>query len=313
MADSEESKNGQGKEFFGNWKLRNVIILGIIVLAVILFLFITGMKQAIKTDDPNLTGFVGFTTPSSMVGQNEKAKNGENEKEKEVIETSAYNSNSRIIMNLQNNSWDRIKAQVTGFTIDEDGVAVFDNYKMYCIGKHVKCVVFDDTYDSSIIGDVKLSDGIQSIKQKLGEPTFETAMGGIGYKTPVVYAFFYDDEVAVYPNTYSTISNDYLENMILDYYNKTSRYTYRTDFIIDMRNSFEDFEIEEEGNEVVCTSTLRQIVIRLDSLKNIEVTTYNNYKETTDGFIELLNDKVFVRDNEDYVRIVENERINNNG
>lgn len=142
------------------------------------------------------------------------------------------------------------------------------------------------------------------MKKNLGNPTFNIE-NGLGYKTTQGYVFFYNDEICVYPN--KKISNDSLEDLILKYYKK--EYTgNRTNFVMEIKDSFEDFVPTMKENNVVLTSITRQIVLELDDQKNIDIYLYNGYQSATDGMKELTENKEIEVLKDDFVVLKEMER-----
>lgn len=289
-------------------KLRIVVltIVGIVAFVVSVGMNIIGMKNVINKapDSSGMAGFSVRTKEDESLGIREEIKIDEQGK---IIEEDLL-LNSVPLVFLNNNNWDRIKAKLTDFQLDENGNAIFkDGYVCYCSGKHVNYMVFSKDYQSEVIGHIKVGTDLKTIEKTLGFPTFRLK-DGIGYKTKQVYVFFYEDEIAVYPNGIG--SNKDLENLFNQYSDKVYGKE-RTYFIIDIRNKFEDFEINEdlESNTVIITSIARQVVAKLDKLGNIEVELYNGYKIATEETQKKINEKLYLINEDDLVEITESERI----
>lgn len=300
--------NSNNKKLKNQNQIRIIILVavGIIAFVVSVGMNISGMRSAINKE-PDSSGMAGFsvrTKKSESLGTVKETKVDEkgNILEEDIL------VNAVPIIKLNNNGWDRVKANFSGFQLDENGTAIFEEgYKLYCNGKYVNYVLFDNTYEREVLGHFKVGDDFKSIEEKLGTPTFRSK-DCLGYKTKEVYVFFYKDEIVVYSN--KKISNKDLENLFKSYLNKTYEKG-RTYFLVEIRNNYPDFTIEmdEENDVVTITSTLRQIVAKLDSHENIEVELYNGYEVATEETQKLIDEKRYLTNEEDLVEIVEDERV----
>lgn len=295
------------KKNVNNEKMRIIILVfvGVIAFVVSVGMNIIGMKNAIekKPDSSGMAGFSVRTKKSESLGTNIETKVND---EGKVIEDDIL-VNAVPIIKLNNNNWDRVKANFSGFKLDEDGNAEFDEgYKLFCNGTYVNYVVFDNIYQGEVLGHLKVGTDFKTIENKLGTPTFKTKEY-LGYKTREVYVFFYKDEIAVYSNKKQ--SNKNLENFLKSYLEKTYQKG-RTRFLVDIRNDYKDFiiEIDEATNIVTITSLVRQIVARLDSLGNMEVELYNGYDIALEDTQSLVDEKRYFLNDDDLVEVVESER-----
>ncbi len=284
-------------------KLVLLVLGGIFAFIIAILMNVIGFKQTLNNNDTDKSGFIEFVFPSISTKEETKI---DNNKTSDVIEEKKLILNSMILIKLNNSNWDRIAANLKGFTLDEAGNAYFeDGTTLYCNGKNVDYITFNSNYSEEIIEHVKLGDSFETIKSKLGTPTFNSE-NSLGYKTQAVYIFFYDNEVCVYPN--KKYSNGNLETLILDYYNKTYNGN-RTNFVVEVLNSYNDFESEMDGEDVVLNSVLRQISIRLNKDGNIAVTIYNGYNINTEKMKNYVDDNIFEKSNDDSIELKENERI----
>ena len=292
-------------------KLKVIILIfvGIVAFSVSVITNIIGMSQALNKNSDS-SGIVGFSfrkSKSTSLGIDKETKVDD---EGKIPETDIL-VNCLPIIQLNNNKWDRLDAQFSGFQLDENGNAVFkEGYTLYCNGKHVNYVIFNNTYKGEVIGHLKVGTDFKTIEKTLGTPTFK-AKEYLGYKTKQVYAFFYENEISIYPKNAN--SNKSLEDLFERYLNKT--YTKdRTHFLVDIREDYEDFTIEmnDENNTVIITSVERQVIAKLDSLGNIEVEFYNGYEVANEKTKEYIDKKLYSTNEEDLVEIMENERIAKN-
>lgn len=245
----------------------------------------------------------------------EKTDESGNKKETKVnsegeIEEERIAINSIPIINLNNHNWDRMNTKInSSYEVDENGNLVYsDGYTLYCNKRVVLNVVFNENYTENVIGGIKVGTDLKEVEKTLGTPTFK---GGkyIGYKTIEDYFFFTENEISVYPNL--PIDNEDFEILVNDYYTKR-RDIDRTDFLIEIRNNFEDFliDLDEEKDIVTISSTIRNVTVKLNNLGNIEPEFYSGYKYILDETTNYVNTKDYKKTEEDLVEIKEVERIN---
>jgi hypothetical protein len=275
------------------------------VLLILLALILVYVNSLENTTVDSKGNVASFSTP-----KNKTESETENEENEEVqpLETKKILTNSLVITSLINNKWDRVKANMKDFVMDDDGNCTFeDGYKLYCNNKQVNYIVFDKSYTSALIGGITVGTSFDVIKEKLGEPSFkEDDM--IGYKAEQVYVVFYENEAIVYPNTKA--SNDNLEKLVFSYFNKTYSGN-RTNFLVDIRNNYLDFIIEyDENNNIVLISLVRKMKLILDNDGNMEIVLYYEYNagSTMELYLEE-NGEGVKQTNEDIIEIFEHERV----
>lgn len=296
----------------GNQKNKNLLrvivltFIGIVAFVVSVFMNVVGMRDAISKA-PDSSGMAAISVRVNGTDSLGIKKSTKVDQEGKVV-VEDFLVNALPIINLVNNNWDRVKAKFSGFQLDENGNAVFEKegYTLYCNGTYVNCVVFNKNFEKELVGHLRVGDDFKTIESKLGEPTFRKS-NCLGYKSREVYAFFYEDEVAIYPNR--KISNQTIEDLFRDYQDKTFDEG-RTRFLVEIRN-YPDFTITQdaENNVVTITSLTRQVIAKLDGLGNIDVEFYNGYQIATDRTQELINEKIFIINDEDLVELTESERV----
>ena len=106
------------------------------------------------------------------------------------------------------------------------------------------------------------------------------------------------------------MSNKNLEELFESYFNKSYGKD-RTYFLVDIRNNFDDFEIEmDEKNDIVTiTSITRQVIAKLDKIGTIEVEFYDGYKVALDSTQKRIDNKEFKTNEENLIEIAESERV----
>lgn len=283
-----------------------LIIIGSVAFVVSVYMNIVGMKNAIEKapDSSGMAGISVRTDNGSLKNTNTTTNKSNTKKTKETDML----VNCVPIISLINNDWDRVGASLHDFKLDGNGNAVFDEgYTLYCNGTYVNYAIFNSNYKKEVIGHCKAGDDLDEIQEKLGKPTF-TQDGLIGYKTREVYAFFYNDEIVIYPNR--TFKNNDFEEAINSYSNKTYGKE-RTYFVADVRKNYPDFVISEDddNNEIIMESLSRQVILKLDGLGNIEAEFYNGYEISLDATKEKIEEKIYTQNDDDLVEKFELERI----
>lgn len=180
------------------------------------------------------------------------------------------------------NSW---SARAAGIKIKETGKNYLDygTYKVLTNNTFINTIILKPDFPDEVIEEIKVGDSFTNIKNRLGEPTFKNN-NFLGYKTDSVYAFFYTDEVAIYPNI--SFQNLQLEELITKYingeYSSTGRFSY------DVIHTYLDFNsyVDEQEN-VNIESPVRGIKITITKNGDLSAQIYNNYDitETTKKYI----------------------------
>lgn len=293
-------------------RILKIIILAMIALisfVVSMGMNIIGMRSVINKE-PNTSGMVGLssrnTTSVTSKSKNETSKNKKEEKKYTEVDTLI---NAVPLISLNNSNWDKLKSGFSDVVLDEDGnYTSEEGYTLYCNGKKVNYIIFNSNFEGEIIGHLKVGDDFKTVKSKLGNPTFKSDEY-IGYKTREVYVFFYKDQIVAYSNKDVTNNGD-LETFLNSYFEKT--YTEgRTRFLVEIRERYDDFEIEmdEETNTVIMTSLERQMKVKLDSIGTIEVELYDDYNVVNERTSELIEEGIFRTNEKDLVEVFEKERI----
>lgn len=285
-----------------------LIIIGGVACVVSIYINIVGMRNAInKAPDSSGMAAISVRTNDGALKNTDDSKD-KKEDSKKIKETDLL-VNCVPVINLINNDWDRLQAGLKGFTLDDLGNAVYDDgYTLYCNGTYVNYVVFNKKFEKEVIGNCRVGDDLKDVKKNLGTPTFSND-GLVGYKTREVYAFFYEDEIVIYPNR--TMNNSEFENAINSYKDKIYGKD-RTYFLADIRQNYPDFEITEDqdNNVITITSLTRQVIAKLDGLENIDVEFYNGYNFALDTTKKYIEENMYTQNKNDLVEQFEIERIN---
>ena len=257
-----------------NRTIKMLVIILIIALAFLLTLVINviSLKDSVNSVvNPN--NKISISTSSD-----DKTKSDIAKETNSVIEPTPMSVNAMPLKMLVNNSWDRIKSNLTdGYVIDGDGKYIYEEgYTLYCDGIKVQNIVFNTNYKDKVVGEIKIGTASKDLKSSLGTPSFQDkSIGMIGYKTKDLYVFFYDNEISIYPN--KNLNNKTFESKLLTYY--YGNYSKdRTNFVLEMKRDFSDFFAIQQGENVILRSVNRQIEIILGENKQTEIIIYNGYK-----------------------------------
>ena len=292
--------------------MKNKLVLKIAII-IIAFLLVFAIFLVIVVS--NLSSSQLSYERADMVATQQNT-NDENEvttstDETEEIEEEDVYTDSIVIRNLINNNWSRLSLNLSDdYEKDEDGNYVYDGYTLYTDdGVNVKSIIFNLDYEDEVISDLMVGAGYDEVVEAFGvAPTFENEQLNLyGYKTSTVYAFFYDDEICIYPN--ERFLNSDFEESLFEYLGGAFGED-QTRFVVHIRNNYSDFTAELEGEEVVLTSGNRQIQIRLNgNYAETEVIIYNGYTEGS--LMEEYKENYNITEERtvDLVELIETERI----
>lgn len=258
-----------------NRTIKMLVIILVIAIAFLLTLVINfvSLKDSVNSVvNPNSK--ISISTSSD----NDKTKSDIAKENNSVIEPTPMAINAMSLKMLVNNSWDRIKSNLTdGYVIDGNGQYIYEEgYTLYCDGIRVQNIVFNKNYKEKIVGEIKIGTTQKDLKASLGMPSFQDkSIGMVGYKTKDLYVFFYDNEISVYPN--KSLNNKTFESKLLTYYYGNYNGD-RTNFVLEIKREFPDFTAIQQGENVILRSINRQIEIILDENKQTEIIIYNGYK-----------------------------------
>lgn len=134
-----------------NFRMIAIVAGGILAFLIAVFMNIIGIKQTLDSNETNKSGIIGFSFPS-----NEPEEKREEKEKNSTIEEKDAMINSILLTKLKNSNWDRITANLKNFTLDENGNAYFeDGTSLYCTGKNVDYVIFDERYQEEIVKHIK--------------------------------------------------------------------------------------------------------------------------------------------------------------
>lgn len=280
-----------------------ILAISIVLIAIIISTLSNLNSNQFSNDRANL-----------VVDNTNNENNVEKQEDVQEIQEEQAHTDSIVIRNLVNNDWSRIGYDFSGdYEKDENGNYVYEGFTLYSNdGVNVRNVIFNQNYEDEVIANLYVGATYDEIVEAFGiEPTFENEeLNFYGYKTTTVYAFFYEDEISIYPNSY--FNNTEFENILFEYLSGFYDGD-QTNFVVEIRNNFQDFSAELDDEDVVLTSENRQIQIRLNgNYAQTEVTIYNGYREgnSMEEYKETYN--ITEEKTVDLVEQVEIERITSN-
>ena len=215
-----------------------------------------------------------------------KEKNEQIKNFKEIESVDADIENKEL-NKFDNNDWSVKAAGVKILEYGEDYLG-YSNYKVLTNDIYIDTIILESTYEEEVLEGIKVGTSKEEIKEKLGKPTF----GNNGYKIKDSYMFFYDDEIAIYPNT--KFKNSKIENLIIEYINSEEKEERKVLAYEILRDNFDFDSFIDENNVLNLVSPNRGITIHINENKQISIDIYNNYDFTNktadyirDGIVNL--------------------------
>lgn len=213
-------------------------------------------------------------------------KNNKIKKFKE-IESKNLDIENKELNKFDNNEWSVKAAGVKILEYGEDYLG-YENYKILTDDIYIDTIILESTYIEEVLEGIKVGTSKNEVKEKLGEPTFEDN----GYKINDSYMFFYDDEIAIYPNT--KFNNLEIEKLIINYINSKEKEERKMFAYSILSDNFDFKSWVDENNILNIVSVNRGISIYVDENNQLTADIYNNYDITEktkecirNGIIEL--------------------------
>lgn len=283
-----------------------VTILLVVVLLIMFFLIVLLIQNTSQLSNENANVNM-ITVQRDDEDETEETTTNETE---EIVAVSAY-TDSIVIRNLVNNNWNRINSNLTtGYEKDDDGNYVYEGYTIYSNdGVYVEKIIFNLEYEDEVIKGLYVGASYDEVVEAFETtPTFEDEQLNLyGYKATTVYAFFYDDEIVIYPNR--SFSNSSLEEDIFEYIDGDFDGN-QTNFVVSIKSNYSDFTAEKDGEDIVLYSETRQIEIRLNgNFDETEITIYNGYTEGSLMKENKENYNIIEEKSTDLILLKEEERI----
>ena len=194
------------------------------------------------------------------------------------IESIDADIENKELNKFDNNKWSVKSAGVKILEYGEDYLG-YNNYKILTNDIYIDTIILESTFEEEVVEGIKVGTSKSDIKEKLGEPTFEDN----GYKLNDSYMYFYEDEIAIYPNT--KFDNRKVENLLIEYINLEEKEERKVLAYKILQENFDFKSHIDENNVLNLVSVNRGIIIKIDTDNNVTGDLYNNYdftKQTSD-------------------------------
>ncbi len=195
-------------------------------------------------------------------------------KKYEEIKTIDLSVESKEIQELINNDWKSDSYLGTRESIFDGYYEYFDEgIKAKTVSGKIFNIIFTEKYNQNVVDGIYPGMEFSSIKNILGNPSFEDEERKIiGYKGKNIYVFFYNDEISIYKNI-DTDTKDFFELVdkflddkldLLDFMNEL---TY-------MWPDYSEYEYDENGAFI--SYPLKGIEIKIGQEGTNGIIIYNN-------------------------------------
>lgn len=191
------------------------------------------------------------------------------------IENVNLKTNSSHISSVISNNW---KADQTFGTKE----SIYNGYDIYFdegievrkIQGKIYNIVFTEKYTESVVNDIKTSDTLQTVRLKLGEPSFEDKGNGvIGYKGENYYVFFGNNEISVYRR--ESVDTDVVLNLLTKYRNDELDLL---GFMNELTDVWPDYnEYDYNSSSVYISYALKGFEIKINYNNERGFIFYNNF------------------------------------
>lgn len=219
------------------------------------------------------------------------------------IKTVSLEPTADILRTLNLNLWNSNIDCGTRDSIFQNYFLFFDEGVKYRkIGSTIYNFIFTENYVGDVVNNVSVGESINSVKTKLGEPSFEDKeLGIIGYKGNEFYAFFTGKEISIYRRT----SYDYSDfwNLVDDFVKENSTMSFK-EFMNELTYIWSDYsEYKYDSDYMFISYPNKGIDVKLNYDNESGIVIYNNiseslskvqrYMENTEFLSKLQIDNVF--------------------
>lgn len=219
------------------------------------------------------------------------------------IKTVSLNPTADVLRILNENFWSSNIDCGTRDSIFQNYFIFFDEgIKYRKIGSNIYNIIFTEEYIGDVINNVSAGESINSVKTKLGEPSFEDKeLGIVGYKGNEFYAFFTGSEISIYRNTKFDYSDFW--DLVNNFVSEDSNVSFK-DFMNELTYIWSDYsEYTYDSNYMFISYPNKGIDVKLNYDNESGIIVYNNitedlsrvkrYLENTEFLSKLQIDNVF--------------------
>ena len=219
------------------------------------------------------------------------------------IKTVSIEPTAEVLKILNENFWSSNIDCGTRDSIFQNYFIFFDEgIKYRKIGSNIYNFIFTQKYIGDVINNVSASESINSVRAKLGEPSFEDKeLGIIGYKGNEFYAFFTGTEVSIYRRA----SYDYSDfwNLVNNFVEEESNVSFK-EFMNELTYIWPDYsEYNYDSEYMFISYPNKGIDVKFNYDNESGIVIYNNisenlnkvkrYLENTEFLSKLQIDNVF--------------------
>lgn len=219
------------------------------------------------------------------------------------IKPVSLNATADVLKLLIENHWSSNIDCGTRDSIFKNYFIFFDEGIQYRkIGSNIYNIIFTENYDGDVINNVSAGESINSVKSKLGSPSFEDEeLGIIGYKGNDVYAFFTGSEISIYKKGNYDYSDFW--NLINNFVGENSDMSFK-EFMNELTYIWPDYsEYQYDSDYMFISYPNKGIDVKLNYDNESGIIVYNNisenlsrverYLENTEFLSKLQIDNVF--------------------
>lgn len=210
------------------------------------------------------------------------------------IKTVNLNPTSEVLLSLNEIMWSNSIDCGTRDSIFQNYFIFFDEgIKYRKIGSKIFNIIFTENYIGEVIDNVSVGESNNSVRLKLGEPSFEDKdLGIIGYKGENFYAFFNGREISIYKNIIYDYSDFWeLVNQFIDDDNNMSF----KDFMNELTYIWPDYEeYIYDSNYMYISYPNKGIDIKLNYDNESGIIIYNNISEKLNKIQRYLENTEFI-------------------
>lgn len=189
------------------------------------------------------------------------------------------NSSADILNILNDNFWSSNIDCGTRDSIFQNYFIFFDEgIKYRKIGSNIYNIIFTEKYVGEVVNNVSAGESINSVRTKLGEPSFEDKeLGFIGYKGNDFYAFFTGQEISIYRKTTYDYSDFW--NLVDQFIEEDSSMSFK-EFMNKLTYIWPDYsEYTYDSDYMFISYPNKGIDVKLNKDNESGIIVYNNISE----------------------------------
>lgn len=200
----------------------------------------------------------------------------ENTKEKNNTD---FSINSRVLSKIINNNWKTINIDIGTIDSEIDKYDIYfdEGYKIRKVNGRVYNIVFTNRYNEAVLNDLYVNSDLEQVKTVLGKESYSSGSESanvIGYKNDVMYVFFSNGEISIYPNESGRDSDKFAElvSQLMENNNQKEFLSKLTDIWPD----YASYTNSKDG--VIIEYPLKGVKVDFTAGQMAQIIFYENYK-----------------------------------